>query len=53
MDKAEAARGTATFAARVLADLEAIAREHEGLALLAYLIGTARAEALARTSESP
>jgi len=48
MDRAEAARGAATFVARVLADLEAIAHEHEGLELLAYLIETARAEAEAR-----
>jgi len=41
MDKAEAARGAAVFAARLLADLEAVAREHEGLELLAYLIETA------------
>ena len=48
MDKAEAARGAAVFVARVLAELEAIAREHADLALLAYLIETARAEAEAR-----
>ena len=48
MDKAEAARGAAVLIERVLSDLEAVAREHEGLDLLAYLIETARAEAQAR-----
>jgi len=53
MDGSGAARGAAAFIERVLADLEAVAREHPDLALLAYLIETARAEALARTSEIP
>ena len=48
MDEAEAARGAAVLIERVLADLEAVAREHADLALLAYLIEAARAEALAR-----
>jgi len=45
MDKAEPARGAAALIGRILADLEAVAREHEGLELLAYLIEVARAEA--------
>lgn len=53
MDEAEAARGAAVFVARVLADLEAVAREHEGLELLAYLIETARAEAMAAARRRP